>query len=61
MIASVLLMDRGLLPPKKAKHGIGSCSIESFKQPAVNCKAVAAVRLGRQQPGILSWKKYPDP
>ena len=54
MIAPVLLMGRGLLPPKKAKDGVGSCSSESCKQPAVNCKAVAAVRLGRQQPGILS-------
>ncbi len=54
MIVPVRLMGRGLLPPKKAKHGVGFCSSESFKQPAVNCKAVAAIRLGRQQPGILS-------
>jgi hypothetical protein len=53
MITLVLLMGRGLLPPRKAKHGVGSCSSESFKSPAVKCKAVAAVRLGRQQPGIL--------
>ncbi len=53
MIAPVFLMGRGLLPPRKAKHGVGSCSSESFKSPAVKCKAVAAVRLGRQQPGIL--------
>jgi hypothetical protein len=31
MIAPVLLMGRGLLPPRKAKHGLGSCSSESFK------------------------------
>jgi len=53
MIAPVLLMGKGLLPPRKAKHGIGSCSRKSFKWPAVKCKAVAAVKLGRQQPGIL--------
>jgi hypothetical protein len=47
-------MGRGLLPPKKAKHGVGSCSSDIFKPPVVNCKVVAAVRLGRQQPGILS-------
>jgi hypothetical protein len=61
MIAPVLLLGRGLFPPKKAKHGVGSCSNVSFKQLAVNCKVVAAVRLGRQQPGILWRKKYPDP
>jgi hypothetical protein len=31
MIAPVLLMGRGLLPPRKAKHGVGSCWRESFK------------------------------
>ncbi len=61
MIAPVLLMGKGLLPPKKAKHGVGSCSSVSCKQPAVKCKAVAAVRLGRQQTGILSSKKLPRP
>jgi hypothetical protein len=35
MIAPVLLMGRGLLPPRKAKHGVSSCSSESFKSPAV--------------------------
>jgi hypothetical protein len=61
MIAPVLPMGKGLLPPRKAKHGFGFCWSESFKSPAVKCKAVAAVRLGRQQPGILPCKKYPDP
>jgi hypothetical protein len=61
MIALVLLMGKGLLLPRKAKHGVGSCWRESFKSPAVKCKAVAAVRIGRQQPGILPCKKYPDP
>jgi hypothetical protein len=54
MIAPVDLMGRRLLAPKKAKHGVGSCSSDSCKPPMVNCKGVAAVRLGRQQPGILS-------
>ena len=54
MIAPVLLMGKGLLPPRKAKLGVGSCWRESLKWPAVKCKEVAAVRLGRQQPGILS-------
>jgi hypothetical protein len=31
MIAPMLIMGRGLLPPRKAKHGLGSCSSESFK------------------------------
>jgi hypothetical protein len=31
MIAPVLLLGRGLLPPRKAKHGVGSCWSESFK------------------------------
>ena len=31
MIATALLMGRGLLPLRKAKHGVGSCSSESFK------------------------------
>jgi hypothetical protein len=31
MIAPVLLMGKGLLPPRKAKHGVGSCWSESFK------------------------------
>jgi len=53
MIAPVLLMGKGLLPPKKAKHGVGSSWSEPFKQPAVKCKVVAAVRRGGQQPGIL--------
>jgi radical SAM superfamily enzyme YgiQ (UPF0313 family) len=57
----VKLMGKGLLPPRKAKHGVGSCWSESYKWPAVKCKAVAAVRLGGQQPGILPCKKYPDP
>jgi hypothetical protein len=61
MIAPVLFITKGLLPPRKAKHGVGSCWSESFKWQAVKCKAVAAVRLGRQQPGILPCKKYPDP
>jgi hypothetical protein len=30
MIAPVLLMGKGLLPPRKAKHGVGSCWSESF-------------------------------
>jgi hypothetical protein len=54
MIAPVVLIGRGLLPPKKAKHGVGSCSSDIFKPPVVNYKIVAAVRLGRQQPGILA-------
>jgi hypothetical protein len=54
MIAPVLLRSRGLLPPRKATDSVGSCWRENFKWPAVKCKAVAAVRLGRQQPGILS-------
>jgi hypothetical protein len=54
MIAPVVLMGRGLLPPKKANHGVDSCSSDIFKPAAVNCKVVSAVRLGRQQPGILS-------
>jgi hypothetical protein len=53
MIAPALLMGRGLLPLRKAKHGVGSCWSENFNLPAVKCKLVAAVRLGRQQPGIL--------
>jgi hypothetical protein len=53
MIVPVLLTGKGLLPPRKAKHGVGSCWSESFKEPAVTCKVVAAVRLGRQQLGIL--------
>ncbi len=61
MIAPALLMGKGLLPPKKAKHGVGSCSSEGYKQQAVKCKVVAAVRLGRQQLGILSLKKLPRP
>jgi len=47
MIATVLQMGRGLMPPKKAKHGVGSYSRAICKQPAVKCEAVAAVRLGR--------------
>ena len=31
MIAPVLLMGKGPLPPRKAKHGVGSCLSESFK------------------------------
>jgi hypothetical protein len=31
MIAPVLLMGRGLLPPRKAKHGVGSCWRERLK------------------------------
>jgi hypothetical protein len=31
MIAPVFLMGRGLLPPRKAKHGVGFCWSESFK------------------------------
>jgi hypothetical protein len=31
MIAPVFLMGRGLFPPRKAKHGAGSCWSESFK------------------------------
>jgi hypothetical protein len=54
MIAPVVLMGKGLLPLKKAKYGVGSCSSDIFKPPVVNCKVVAAVRLSRQQPGILS-------
>jgi hypothetical protein len=54
LIAPVLPTGRGLLPPGKAKHGVGSCWRAPFKQPAVKCEAVAAVRLGRQHPGILS-------
>ncbi|MGD2271311.1 MAG: hypothetical protein PVI06_12980, partial [Desulfobacterales bacterium] len=53
LIAPALLRGRGRLPPRKATHGVGSCWSERFKQPAVKCEAVAAVRLGRQQPGIL--------
>jgi hypothetical protein len=30
MIAPVLLMGKGLLPPRKAKHGVGSCSSEGL-------------------------------
>jgi hypothetical protein len=30
MIAPVLLMGKGLLPPRKAKHGVGSCWSKSF-------------------------------
>jgi hypothetical protein len=33
MIAPVLLMGRGLLPPRKAKHGVGSCSSEKIPRP----------------------------
>jgi hypothetical protein len=61
MIAPQLPWSRGLLPPRKAKDGVVSCWRENFKWPAVKCKAVAAVGLGRQQPGILSWKKHPEP
>jgi hypothetical protein len=47
------------LPPRKAKHGVGYCWRERFKYPAVKCKAVAAVGLGRQQPGILPCRQRP--
>jgi hypothetical protein len=61
MIAPLLPTGRGLLPPRKAKHGVGSCWSEPFKEQAVKCRAVAAVGLGRQQPGILPGKKIPRP
>jgi hypothetical protein len=35
MIALMLTTGRGLLPPRKAKHGVGSCWSESLKYPAV--------------------------
>jgi hypothetical protein len=50
----VIPMGKRLLPPKKAKHGVDSRSSGICKQQAANWRAVAAVRLGRQQPGILS-------
>jgi hypothetical protein len=59
MKAPVLPMGSGRLPPRKAKHGGGSCWRETFKWPAVKCQAVAAVRLGRQQPGILPCSQRP--
>jgi hypothetical protein len=43
MIARVLSMHRRLLPPEKAKHGLGSCQRAGFKYSGVKCKAVAAV------------------
>ena len=49
------------MPPEKAKHRVGSCSRAINEQPEVKCEAVAAVRLGRQQPGILSSQKLPRP
>jgi hypothetical protein len=36
MIAPVLLMGRGLLPPRKAKHGLGSCWSEPLSGLAGN-------------------------
>jgi hypothetical protein len=61
MIARVLSMSRRLLSPEKAKHGFGSCQRAGFKTRVVKCKTVAAIWFGRQQPGILSGKKHPDP
>jgi hypothetical protein len=61
MITPRFLMGRALLPPRKANHGFDSCSSESFKWQAVKYKAVAVVRLGNLQPGILPRKKYLNP
>jgi hypothetical protein len=47
------------LLPRKAKHGAGSCWPERSKKPAVKYRAVAAVRPGRQQPGILPCSQRP--
>jgi hypothetical protein len=59
MIAPVLLNGRWLMPPGKANCGVGSRDSDGCHQQAVNCNAIAAVRLGRQQPGILSSQKLP--
>jgi hypothetical protein len=43
LIAPVFLRNKGLLPPRKAKHSVGFCWSERIKWLAVKCKAVAAV------------------
>jgi hypothetical protein len=53
LIAPLFPTGRGLLPPRKAKYGVGSCWSVRFKYLAAKYRAVAAVRLGRQQAGIL--------
>ncbi|MGD2272363.1 MAG: hypothetical protein PVI06_18320 [Desulfobacterales bacterium] len=54
LVATVILTAGGLLPFEKANCGVGFRESDGCDQQVAKCKGVAAVRHGRQQPGVLS-------